>query len=253
MNWNRARFRNVVIWHLAVIGLLWASGLMKYLVPKKERPPMIKVSLRSDMPENPPETAVPDLPLPAPTPPIPTLKDVKPEPRPAIRKPEPPPEPPAKPQKPKEPSEEKPPRPKEKPPERPIEPSSKAEENRKHQGRMHQPSDPPSALPPFTESDHKDIHEDLKARLGGSWAQPNGLDRTLTALAECHVFPDGSIRNVKIVQSSGVPRMDRSVLEAFKSVGVVPPLPENFPHQYSVHRVSFTAELDNPLFTTPGF
>jgi TonB family protein len=59
-------------------------------------------------------------------------------------------------------------------------------------------------------------------------------------MASFDLLKDGSIRNLKIVQSSGVSSLDFSVRRAIEGV-TFPPLPANFPH--STAKCEFTFEL----------
>ncbi len=59
-----------------------------------------------------------------------------------------------------------------------------------------------------------------------SWKKPvlAGLRRPLVTVAAYEIANDGSVRNLRIVESSGVPTMDRSVLRAIGEASL-PPLP----------------------------
>jgi len=59
-------------------------------------------------------------------------------------------------------------------------------------------------------------------------------------IASFDLMKDGSIRNLKIVQGSGVPSLDISVRRAIEGV-TLPPLPERYPHNTA--QCEFTFEL----------
>lgn len=69
----------------------------------------------------------------------------------------------------------------------------------------------------------------LKDRFTSRWAQPTNIDRNgseVIAILKVRISRDGIISDRAIVQSSGFPQMDESVLRAAEKVNEIDPLPE---------------------------
>lgn len=66
----------------------------------------------------------------------------------------------------------------------------------------------------------------LKQKLRHAHVPPPGVSDQLTATVEFFLAADGSISNVRVVNSSGNAEFDQSVVEAFKSVHSIGPRPD---------------------------
>ena len=68
----------------------------------------------------------------------------------------------------------------------------------------------------------------LKDRFTSRWDQPTNIERNgaeVAATVKVRISKDGVISNREIVQSSGSPQMDESVLRAAEKVVQIDPLP----------------------------
>ncbi len=67
----------------------------------------------------------------------------------------------------------------------------------------------------------------VTAALQGRWIRPvlEGVRETLSVTVTFEIARDGSVRNVEIERSSGVPSLDRSAVRAVEQASPLPPLP----------------------------
>jgi TonB family protein len=86
------------------------------------------------------------------------------------------------------------------------------------------------------------------ASLQSRWIRPvlEGVRGTLSVTVTFDVDRDGTLRNVKVADSSGVPSLDRSALSAVQDASPLPPLPSGWGQPPFAARFEFRWSPGNP-------
>jgi len=126
---------------------------------------------------------------------------------------------------------------------RPSEPKEKKENKEKKEGKAEAssaPAPPPEASGPGPDSSAPGVQSlalgglelgwygsAVTAALASRWLRPvlEGTTEELVAVVAFDIRRDGTVANVRVVQSSGVPSLDRSALRAVLDASPLPPVP----------------------------
>ncbi len=80
----------------------------------------------------------------------------------------------------------------------------------------------------------------MRERVKNAWAW-TGADRSLTAVVRFNITPEGEIRNVKTIQSSGDTSYDASAERAVRAVNPLEPVPEKYRDAFATVELTFRA------------
>lgn len=88
----------------------------------------------------------------------------------------------------------------------------------------------------------------VEAALKSRWVKPvlEGVGGPLTVTVAFEVLRDGTVRDIRIDASSGVPSLDRSALRAVGDASPLPPLPAGWRRPSAFARISFEWRTDRP-------
>jgi protein TonB len=86
------------------------------------------------------------------------------------------------------------------------------------------------------------------ASLQSRWIRPvlDGVRGTLSVTVTFDVDRDGTVRNVKVDASSGIPSLDRSAIRAVEEASPLPPLPSGWGQPPFAARFEFRFTPGNP-------
>jgi TonB family protein len=76
---------------------------------------------------------------------------------------------------------------------------------------------------------------------------PDVNDPNLTCVLEWEITPDGTIRNIRVVKSTGVPRLDACALDALRKTENLGPLPPEWGNRSVWTSLTFVFAGDQPI------
>lgn len=85
-------------------------------------------------------------------------------------------------------------------------------------------------------------YDSIRAALYDAWRPPPHAQRGLSCIVEMRVARDGAIANPRVTRGSGDSEVDASALEAVRSVGKIPPLPQSIQGRYKDLSITFRVE-----------
>jgi TonB family protein len=85
----------------------------------------------------------------------------------------------------------------------------------------------------------------MNQRIKAAWAWA-GTDKSLSAVIQFDLTPEGEIRNVRTVQSSGDAKYDASCERAVRAVNPLEPVPEKYRKEFSSVEMTFNANDREP-------
>lgn len=83
-------------------------------------------------------------------------------------------------------------------------------------------------------------HGRMIERIKGAWAWA-GADRSLSAVVQFNIAPDGQVRNVRTIQSSGDASYDASAERAIRAVNPLEPVPDKYRDDFATIELTFRA------------
>lgn len=88
----------------------------------------------------------------------------------------------------------------------------------------------------------------VTAALGSRWLRPvlEGVNRDLVAVVAFDIRRDGTIENARVIESSGVPSLDRSALRAVLDASPLPPVPAAWSQPLLPAQFRFVWRPDEP-------
>ena len=83
-------------------------------------------------------------------------------------------------------------------------------------------------------------HGRMIERIKSAWAW-TGADRSLSVVIQFNLAPDGQVRNVRTIQSSGDPSYDASAERAVRAVNPLEPVPDKYRDDFATIELTFRA------------